>query len=141
MARSDKRLWVVGASLAVGFAVLVVRAAQIQLIEGGAYAARAEAQRTDSIVLPARRGALYDRSGVPIAATTDIYHVGLDPDALRDPAADVRLIARHLGLPEREIRRRLRKSYAHFEGPFTAAQVLPLRGRPGVFLTSDLVRS
>jgi hypothetical protein len=32
MARSEKRLWVVGASLAVGLATLVARAAQIQLI-------------------------------------------------------------------------------------------------------------
>ncbi|MDH4046207.1 MAG: penicillin-binding protein 2, partial [Gemmatimonadota bacterium] len=141
MARSEKRLWVVGASLAVGFAALVARAAQIQLIDGGTYAARAEAQRTGSISLPARRGALYDRNGVPIAATIEIYHVGLDRDELRDPATDVPIIARHLGLPEREIRRRLRKSYAHFEGPFSAAQVLPLRGRPGVYPTSDLVRS
>lgn len=141
MARTEKRLWVVGTALAVGFAALVVRAAQIQLLEGGRYAARAEAQRTDSIILPARRGALFDRTGVPLAATVEIYHVGIDPGELRNPDEDIPLIGRQLGLPEREIRRRLRRKYAHLEGPFTAAQVLPLRGRRGVYLTSDLVRS
>ena len=140
MARAEKRLWVVGASLAVGLAALVVRAAQIQLLQGTTYAARAEAQRTDSIVLPARRGAIYDRTGVPLATTIETYHVGVDPDELRDPGGDIPLIARQLGLSEREIRRRLRRKYLHLQGPFTAAQVLPLRGRPGVYLTSDLMR-
>jgi cell division protein FtsI (penicillin-binding protein 3) len=141
VARAEKRLWVVGASLAVGFSALVLRAAQIQLLNGGAYAARAEAQRTDSIVLQARRGAIYDRTGVPLATTIEIYHVGVDRGELQDPGSDIPLIARHLGLSEREIRRRLRRKYLHLEGPFTAAQVLPLRGHPGVYLTSDLIRS
>jgi cell division protein FtsI (penicillin-binding protein 3) len=141
VARVEKRLWAVGAALAAGFATLVVRAAQIQLLDGGAYAARAEAQRTDSIVLPARRGTIVDRTGVPLATTVEIYHVGVDRDELREPGADVPLIARQLGLPAREIRRRLRRQYVHLEGPFTAAQVLRLRGRPGVYLTADLVRS
>jgi len=141
VARVEKRLWTVGAALAVGLAALVVRAAQIQLLDGSAYAARAEAQRTDSIVLPARRGALYDRAGVPLAATVEIYHVGIDAGELRAPADDIPLLARQLGLSEREIRRRLRRKYLHLEGPFTAAQVLPLRGRRGVYLSSDLVRS
>jgi cell division protein FtsI (penicillin-binding protein 3) len=141
MARSEKRLWVVGGALAVGFAVLVVRAAQVQLLHGADYAARAAAQRTDSVILPAPRGSLYDRTGVPLATTTEIFHVGVDPGELRDRDAAVRLAARQLGLSEREIRRRLRRRYAHFEGPFTAAQVLPLRGVAGVYLTSDLVRS
>jgi len=141
MARSEKRLWVVGGALAVGLAVLVVRAAQVQLLQGAEYAARAAAQRTDSVILPAPRGSLYDRTGVPLATTAEIFHVGFDPGELRDRDATVRLAARQLGLSEREIRRRLRRRYAHFEGPFTAAQVLPLRGVAGVYLTSDLVRS
>jgi len=140
MARSEKRLWVVGAALALGFATLVGRAAQIQLVEGGTYAARADAQRTDSVELPARRGSLYDRSGVPLATTTEIFHVGIDPGEVRDRDDAVRLAARQLGLSEREIRRRMRRRYAHFEGPFSAAQVLPLRGVPGFYLSSEVVR-
>jgi cell division protein FtsI (penicillin-binding protein 3) len=141
MARAEKRLWVVGSGLVLGLAVLVVRAAQVQLFQGAEYAARAAAQRTDSVILPAPRGSLYDRTGVPLATTTESFHVGFDPGELRDRDATIRLAARQLGLSEREIRRRMRRRYAHFEGPFTAAQVLPLRGIAGVYLTSDLVRS
>jgi cell division protein FtsI (penicillin-binding protein 3) len=141
VARTEKRLWVVGVGLAAGFTLLVLRAAQVQLVRGGDYARRAAMQRTDSVALPARRGGLYDRAGVPLATTAEIYHVGIDRDELRDRAADPKGIARQLGLAEGEIRRRLRRSYAHFEGPFTAAQVLPLRGTPGVYLTPELVRS
>jgi cell division protein FtsI (penicillin-binding protein 3) len=141
MARAQKRLWVVGASLALGFTVLVVRAAQVQLVEGDQYAERAAAQRTDSVELPAPRGALYDRNGVPLASTVEAMHVGIDPDEFKAGGGDPRFVARQLGLSEREIRRRLRGRYAHFEGPFSAAQVLALRQYPGIYLSSDLVRS
>jgi cell division protein FtsI (penicillin-binding protein 3) len=141
MAKPEVRLTVVGLGLAVGLAALVARAAQVQLVDGGRYAAQAERQRTDSIELPAPRGALYDRAGVPLATTQEVFHVGLDPGELKDPRGDARQVARRLGLSESEVRRALRRKYAHFEGPFSAAQVLPLRAMPGVYLTSALVRS
>ncbi len=141
MAKPEVRLTVVGLGLAVGLAALVARAAQVQLIDGGRYAAQAESQRTDSVDLPARRGTLYDRTGVPLATTQEVFHVGLDRRELKDPAAAARRVARQLGLSEAEVRRALRRKYAHFEGPFSAAQVLLLRSMPGVYLTSELVRS
>jgi cell division protein FtsI (penicillin-binding protein 3) len=141
VAKPEVRLTIVGLGLAVGLAALMARAAQVQLVDGGKYAAQAESQRTDSVELPARRGTLYDRAGVPLATTQEVFHVGLDPRELRDRTADARRVARQLGLSESEVRRALRKKYAHFEGPFSAAQVLPLRGMAGVYLTTDLVRS
>ncbi len=141
MARAEKRLWVVGAGLALAFTALVARTAQVQLVEGHVYAERAIAQRTDSVDLPAPRGGLYDRTGVPLAATQEILHVGIDPDELKAGRGDPRFVARQLGLSEAEVRRKLRRRYAHFEGPFSAAQVLSLRGYPGIYLTSELVRS
>jgi len=141
MAKPEVRLTVVGLAFAVGLAALVARAGQVQLVEGGRYAAKAVAQRTDSVELPAPRGALYDRSGVPLATTIERFRVGVNPDALRAPARDAQRIARQLGLSEREVRRALRKRYAYFHGPFTSAQIHPLRGMPGVDLTPELGRS
>jgi cell division protein FtsI (penicillin-binding protein 3) len=141
MAKPEVRLTVVGVGLAVGLAALLARAAQVQLIDGARYAAQAESQRTDSVELPAPRGTLYDRAGAPLATTQEVFHVGLDRAELKDPSGDARQVARRLGLSESEVRRALRRKYAHFEGPFSAAQVLPLRTMAGVYLTSDLVRS
>jgi cell division protein FtsI (penicillin-binding protein 3) len=141
MAKPEVRLTVVGLSLAVGLAALVARAGQVQLVDGGGYATKALAQRTDSVELPAPRGAIYDRTGVPLATTIERYRVGVNPDALRDPARDAQRIARQLGLSEREVRRALRKRYAYFHGPFSSAQVHPLRAVTGVDLSPELGRS
>ncbi len=49
-------------------ALLVARAAQVQIVEGRRWAEEAKAQRTERIVPPGRRGTLYDRHGTPPAA-------------------------------------------------------------------------
>jgi cell division protein FtsI (penicillin-binding protein 3) len=141
MAKPEVRLTVVGVAFAAGLAALVARAGQVQLVEGGRYAARASSQRTDSLELPAPRGGLYDRSGVPLATTIERFRVGVNPEALRDRSRDAGRIARQLGLSEREVRRALRKRYAYFHGPFTSAQIYSLRGMPGVDLSPELGRS
>src|SRR5713101_5593927 len=64
------------------------RAVQVQILHGRRWAEEAQAQRTERIVLEARRGALYDRHGTPLAVTQETYHVGIAPNELRDPAAD-----------------------------------------------------
>src|SRR5439155_443962 len=79
----------------------VGRAVQVQILHGRRWAEEAQAQRTERIVLQARRGALYDRHGTPLAVTQETYHVGIAPNELRDPTADGALISRRLGLTAR----------------------------------------
>jgi cell division protein FtsI (penicillin-binding protein 3) len=141
VAKPEVRLTIVGLGLAAGLSALLARAAQVQLVDGHKYAEQAASQRTDSVELPAQRGTLYDRAGIPLATTQEVFHVGLDPREFRAVSDGARRVARQLGLSEAEVRRALRRKYAHFEGPFSAAQALPLRVLPGVHLTSDLVRS
>lgn len=140
MANPVVRVRVVQLVFAAAIVVVVGRAAQVQLVEGARYRAAAEAQRTERIVLPARRGGLFDRNGVALALTQEIYHVGVAPNELREPARDARTIARQLGLSPSAVARALRKRYAYFHGPFSATQVAELRPVRGVHLTSELVR-
>ena len=58
------------------FALVLVRAAQLQLVQGERWAEQAESQRTARDTLEARRGSIYDRRGVPLAVTQEFYHVG-----------------------------------------------------------------
>src|SRR2546426_2352484 len=46
-------------------------------------AEEAQAQRTERIVLQARRGTLSDRHGTPLAVTQETYHVGIDRKSTR----------------------------------------------------------
>ena len=140
MAKPLVRLRVVEITLGLALLALVLRAAQVQLVEGRTYAAVAKAQRTERVVLDARRGTLYDRHGLGLALTQETYHVGVAPNELRDPARDAATIARQLRVAPREVERALRRRYAWFAGPFTTLDVQPLRAVRGVHLEPVLRR-
>lgn len=140
MAKPLVRLRVVEIGLGLALLALVGRAAQVQLFEGRRYAAAARAQRTEQVVLEARRGTLFDRHGTAIALTQETYHVGVAPNELRDPARDVPKIARQLHLPVGDVQRAMGKRYAWFAGPFTALDVQPIRALRGVHLEPVLRR-
>jgi cell division protein FtsI (penicillin-binding protein 3) len=140
MAKLIVRLQVVEIGVCLGLALLVARAAEVQLLQGRRWAEEAQAQRTERIVLAARRGALLDRHGTPLALTQETYHVGVAPNELRDPAKDGALIARQLALSARAWSQALRRRYAYFAGPFSALEVQPLRSVRGVHFEPVLNR-
>ncbi|OLB06624.1 MAG: hypothetical protein AUH06_07275 [Gemmatimonadetes bacterium 13_2_20CM_69_27] len=140
MAKPAVRLEFVERGVFIALALLVVRAAQVQLLEGRRWAEAAQAQRTERIVLQARRGTLSDRHGTPLALTQETYHVGVAPNELRDPARDGALIARQLGLAARGWQEALHRRYAYFAGPFSALEVRPLRSIRGVHLEAVVNR-
>ena len=140
MAKPLVRLRVVEIGIGIALLALVLRAAQVQLIEGHKYAAAAKAQRTERVVLDARRGTLYDRHGLGLALTQETYHVGIAPNELRDPSRDAGTIARQLRLAPRDVERALHRRYAWFAGPFTPPEVQPLRTLRGIHLEPVLRR-
>ncbi|MGH7627849.1 MAG: peptidoglycan D,D-transpeptidase FtsI family protein, partial [Gemmatimonadales bacterium] len=141
MTRSAARIAAMQVCFALGVAAIVARAAQLQLVQGGRWAAEAENQRTERSVLPARRGAIYDRHGVPLAVTQEFYHVGVAANELTDRRGAVRLVAGQLGLPPAAVERELaRKRWAYWHGPYTATQVQPLRSVKGIHLDGNYRR-
>ena len=133
------------AAVQLGFALIVLvilsRAAQLQLFQGDRWAEQAERQRTERAVLPARRGGLYDRTGIPLAVSQEFYHVGIAPNELNQPRTTGRLLARQLGLTWSQVARDLRtKRWIYYHGPFTATQVQPLRRVIGVHLSRNFQR-
>jgi cell division protein FtsI (penicillin-binding protein 3) len=140
MAKPLVRLGFVEVGLGLALLALVLRAAQVQLIKGRTYAASAAKQRTERVVLEARRGTLFDRHGTAIALTQETYHAGVAPNELRDPRRDVATIARQLRLDPRDVERAMQRRYAWFAGPFTAQEVQPIRSMRGVHLEPVLRR-
>src|SRR5918999_5248410 len=141
MARPVARIAALELVFALVIVVIIARAAQLQLFQGDKWSEQAERQRTERAVLPARRGGLYDRTGVPLAISQEFYHVGIAPNELNDRFTAGRLIARQLGLPWSGVARDLRtKRWIYYHGPFTATQVQPLRRVGGVHLNRDFER-
>src|SRR6266513_5341931 len=140
MAKLAVRLRFVEIGLGAALLALVVRAAQVQLFEGHKYAAAAKAQRTERVVLEARRGTLFDRHGLGLALTQETYHVGVAPNELRDAPRDAAIIAHWLRVAPRDVDRALRRRYAWFAGPFTTLDVQQLRTMRGIHLEPVLRR-
>jgi cell division protein FtsI (penicillin-binding protein 3) len=141
MAKPRVRIAAIQFGFMLGVAAIVARAVQLQLIQGDQWAQQALRQRTERVVLPARRGALYDRSGVPLAVSQEYYHVGIAPNELANPRTAGQLLSRQLGVSWPALQRDLRsKRWIYYHGPFTATQVQQLRRLDGIHLTRDFQR-
>src|ERR687897_3739106 len=99
MARPQTRIAVVQIAFALGILGIIARAAQLQLLQGDRWTEQPQRQRTERVVLPARRGALYDREGVPLAISQEFYHVGVAPNELSNLRRTAQLLSRQLGVP------------------------------------------
>ncbi len=60
-----------------------LRLFQVQILDHKSYLSQANSQWTRELSLPAPRGNLYDRSGIPLAVGTLQYKVSADPAAFR----------------------------------------------------------
>jgi cell division protein FtsI (penicillin-binding protein 3) len=142
MARPTTRISVVQFGFGLAVLAILARAAQLQLIQGDRWAQQAARQRTERAVLPAKRGGLYDRTGVPLALSQEFYHVGVAPNELTDPRSAGREMIRWLGIDAATVWRDLRagKRWIYYHGPYTATQVQRLRQLDGIHLSRDFQR-
>ena len=83
---SDRTLRIFFGLLAAGLAVVVLRLAQVQIINGAYYAKQAEGNRSRTELIPSQRGIIYDRSGQPLVRNVPNFTVLLRPAEL--PAGD-----------------------------------------------------
>ena len=142
MAKPAARIAAIQFGFALGILAVLTRAAQLQIVEAERWEQEAASQRTEKVVLPARRGALYDRNGVPLAITQEFYHVGVAPNELEDIRSAFVLLVRNLGIPAPALNREFqaRKRWIYLHGPFNATQVQALRPVRGIHLTGEFQR-
>lgn len=74
-----------------------VRLAYLQLLKHGDYASAAEAQRTNTMTLHAKRGTIYDRNGNALAMSVECETIYANPKAVTDPSGVSSLLVRSLG--------------------------------------------
>jgi len=101
------RLVAMLALMLLAFAGIVVRLASLQVRDNPELEALGLQQRVRSITLPAARGEIVDRSGVPLAVSREARDVYVDPSYVVDPEGEAETIAEVLDLPAREVRRAL----------------------------------
>ena len=84
-------------------AVFGVRLLQVQVVDAGALADRAASGRMDTSILTAKRGAILDSSGVPLAQSVDASNVVVDQTLVEDPADYAKKLSPIVGLPADKI--------------------------------------
>jgi cell division protein FtsI (penicillin-binding protein 3) len=93
------------ASIGVAALLVVGRAVQLQGFEREEWRQRADEQHQTTVPLPARRGTIYDRDGVPLALTRETFRLALAPRELRDRDAAVERLAEVLAMSRDSARR------------------------------------
>jgi cell division protein FtsI (penicillin-binding protein 3) len=82
------------------FVAIVGRLVQVQVVDPGRYTAFGIAQRERDIVLPADRGAIFDRNGNDLAVSIPQRTVWADPRLVEDPEGTARALQPLLHLDE-----------------------------------------
>lgn len=134
MAKPAARILLMQVLLGAGALTVAGRAVMLQVVQHEAWDARAAARDQRTREVPARRGTIYDRHGVPLAITQERYRLNIAVNEVRDIPEVKRLLTRRLGVPATEVERRFQRPYPYFHGPFSAEQVEPLRRMRGVHL-------
>ena len=97
------RLVALLACMMVAFGGIVVRLAFLQVRDNPELEALGFQQRVRSSTLPAQRGEILDRSGVPLAVTREARDVYVDPRSVVDAEEEAATIAGVLDLQAREV--------------------------------------
>jgi len=122
--------------------VMVARSVQLQVVTADVWKAAADDQHRTSGVVPASRGRVVDRDGVPLATSHETFRVGIAPHELVDVDAAQAALQEALGLTAREGRRitRSERRWVQVPGRFTAVTRKQLRGIQGVYVQRELDR-
>lgn len=88
----------------VALLAVTARAGQIQVLQAADWKRIAEAQHRTDAVVPAARGALLDRDGMPLAVSRERYRVVFSARELADREGTLRLLTDDLGVPARQAR-------------------------------------
>ncbi|MDH4111275.1 MAG: penicillin-binding protein 2 [Actinomycetota bacterium] len=115
---------------------IVVRLAFLQVRDNPELEALGMQQRVRTVTLPARRGEILDRFGVPLAVTREARDIYVDPRYVVDARSEAGTIADVLDLREREVRATLESdgtfAYVDRQVDLEVADRLDALGLPGI---------
>ena len=130
------------AMLLLGGLGLLGRGFQLQVLQAAEWEGRAERQQREKVTLPAERGTIYDRNGVPLATTREMIRVAVAPREVVDREAAAGALREALSLDRSGVRRALDTSrrWAVIPGRFEPTVRSALEGLDGIYLERVLER-
>jgi penicillin-binding protein 2 len=89
------------------FFIVVIRLFHLQIIKGEVYNKLSEQNRVRTIKIPAQRGIIYDRNGIPLVENIPSFSVSLSPEYTQN--IDIKILSKILNVPEEEIANKIKK--------------------------------
>ncbi|MFT4248461.1 MAG: penicillin-binding protein 2 [Pseudomonas sp.] len=140
------RVMLVGVALGLCSVTLIGRAAYVQLINSDFYQRQGEARYLRELPIATSRGMITDRNGEPLAVSTPVESIWVNPQELLRVPDRIPELASALGLPVEELTRRLSqkadKEFMYLQrrmNPDKAHAVVALK-IPGVFSQREFRR-
>jgi len=128
----------------LAFGGMTARLFVLQIVEHPAYALYAVSQRDTEVVLPARRGAILDRNGEPLAISIDLQTIFTDPAHVENPHRTAEKLAPILGIEASALEGKLVGTWPGDRHEYLARQVEPKVARrvraldlPGIYLKRE----
>ena len=113
---------------------LSARAVKLQLVDANEWQARAADQHAKQSEIPAPRGTIYDRDGVPLAASSEAYRINIAPKDVQNRGALALRLQTLTKLDQKTVRRALdlRKKWVVLPGRYDTSVRQALDGVAGV---------
>lgn len=128
----------------LAFGGMATRLFVLQIVEHPAYAQYAVSQRDTEVILPARRGAILDRNGEPLAISIDLQTIFTDPAHVENPHRAAEKLAPILGIEASALEGKLAGTWPGDRHEYLARQVEPKVARrvraldlPGVYMKRE----
>ena len=102
------RIRLIGVVFVLGFALVTMRAFDLQVLQEQQWNERAERQHQKVIPLTPQRGTIFDSNGEELAVSVDVDSIYAEPRKLEDHAAAAKELAKALGLSSKTIRAKLK---------------------------------
>jgi cell division protein FtsI (penicillin-binding protein 3) len=142
----NRRIRILAVCFLAVFGLTLARAVWLQVVRGPAYDAMATRQHRETIILPASRGTILDRTGEPLAIGEQATTVYVDPAMVRSPQKIAVAAAKTLGLDANAIYKTLqdrKKRFVYLQrqaDPVKAGELQKL-GLPGIGFYGEEKRS
>jgi len=91
--------------LAIGFLIILVRLWQLQILQGDELRQMSESNRMRVIGVPAPRGIIFDRNGIPLVKNVPYFCASVIPEEFDDRT--VPALSKMLGMPEKELAKKI----------------------------------
>jgi penicillin-binding protein 2 len=102
-----QKITIVSYLILLGFLIILLRLWQLQLLQGDELRKISESNRLRIIKIPAPRGIIFDRNGIPLVKNTPYFCASVIPEEFE--SSNILSLAMVLHVPENELREKLNR--------------------------------